>query len=158
MPAGCEDDPVRRATVADAETLAAIQEEASLAGVSHVYPPELYPFPTEAVGDRWRRYTEAGGWAVLAGDDGFVAVHEPWLEAIYVRPAVWGSGVAGELHDAAVAELRARGVERAQLWVLERNDRARRFYERRGWQPDGTSRVVEFPPHPIDLGYALDLT
>jgi GNAT superfamily N-acetyltransferase len=149
---------MRRATSADAETLAAIQEEASRAGVPHVYPPELYPFPREAVRDRWRRYTEAGGWAVLAGDDAFVAVDEPWLEAIYVRPAAWGSGVAGALHDAAVAELRARGVERARLWVLERNERARRFYEGRGWQPDGTSRVVEFPPHPVDLGYALDLT
>jgi hypothetical protein len=41
--------------------------------------------------------------------------------------------------------------------VLEHNVRARRFYERRGWAPDGTSRVVEFPPHPLDLGYARDL-
>jgi len=149
---------VRRATTDDAELLAAIQEEASRAGVPHVYPPELYPFPVDAVRERWRGYTEAGGWALLAGDDGFVAVEEPWLEAIYVRPAAWGSGIAGELHEAAVAELRRRGVERARLWVLERNDRARRFYERRGWRPDGTTRVVEFPPHPIDLGYALDLT
>ncbi len=148
---------MRAATADDAALLAAIQEEASLAGLSHVYPPELYPFPTDAVRERWRRYTEAGGWAVVSGDDGFVAVEEPWLEAIYVRPAAWGSGVAGHLHDAAIAELRSRGVRRAKLWMLERNDRARRFYERRGWRPDGTSRVVEFPPHPIDLGYALDL-
>jgi hypothetical protein len=41
--------------------------------------------------------------------------------------------------------------------VLEGNTRARRFYERRGWSEDGTSRIVEFPPHPIDLGYALEL-
>jgi GNAT superfamily N-acetyltransferase len=147
---------LRRATAADAAELAAIQEEASLVAVPHVYPPELYPFPTEAVSERWRRYTEDGGWALLAAD-GFVAVSPPWLEAIYVRPAAWGRGLADELHAAAVAELRARGVERARLWVLELNMRAQRFYRRHGWAPDGTSRVVEFPPHPIDLGFALEL-
>jgi GNAT superfamily N-acetyltransferase len=149
---------LRRATAADAETLAAIQEEASRAAVAHVYPPERYPFPTAAVRERWQRFTAAGGWAVLAGDDaGFVAVDPPWLEAMYVRPAAWGSGVADELHDAAVAELRSRGIDRARLWTLEQNGRARRFYERHGWSLDGTSRVVEFPPHPLDVGYALPL-
>jgi GNAT superfamily N-acetyltransferase len=147
---------LRRATGADAATLAAIQEEASRAGVAHVYPPELYPFPAEAVRERWRRFTEDGGFAVMT-DDGFAAVAEPFLEAIYVRPSSWGGGLAVTLHDAAVDELRARGVARARLWVLEENARARRFYERLGWRPDGTSRVVEFPPNPIDLGYAREL-
>jgi putative acetyltransferase len=148
---------IRPATPADAATLAAMQEEASRAGVPHVYPPELYPFPIDAVRERWRDFTERGGWAVLAGDDGFVAIDPPWLEALYVRPHAWGGGAAGALHGAAVADLRARGVERAHLWVLERNDRARRFYERRGWRVDGETRVVEFPPHPIDLRYSLEL-
>jgi GNAT superfamily N-acetyltransferase len=147
---------IRRATAADADVLAAIQEEASRAGVAHVYPPEQFPFPVEAVRERWHRFTADGGWAVLSGE-GFAAIEEPWLEALYVRPTSWGSGIADELHDAAVAELQARGCERARLWVLERNSRARRFYERHGWRPDGTSRVVEFPPNPIDLGYALGI-
>jgi len=145
---------LRRATSDDAPTLAAIQEEASRAGVAHVYdPPERFPFPTAAVQERWRRFD---GWAVLA-DAGFAAVHDGFLEALYVLPEAWGTGLADELHDAAVAELRRQGVEQARLWVLERNGRARRFYERHGWQADGTSRVVEFPPHPLDLGYALRL-
>jgi putative acetyltransferase len=148
---------LRRATSADAETLAEIQEEASVAGVSHVYPPKRFPFPTAAVQDRWRRFTDAGGWAMLSAD-GFAAVEEPWLEALYLRPAAWGSGLAVVLHDLAVAELRARGVGEARLWVLEQNRRARRFYERLGWRADGTSRIVEFPPNPIDLGYTLELS
>jgi GNAT superfamily N-acetyltransferase len=147
---------LRRVTAADAETLAEIQEEASRAGVPHVYPPDRFPFPIEAVRDRWRRFTQAGGWAV-AGADGFAAIDAPWLEAIYVRPSGWGTGLAVTLHDAAVSELRARGVTRARLWVLEENGRARRFYERLGWRADGTSRIVEFPPNPTDLGYSLDL-
>jgi len=135
---------------ADAALLAEIQEEASLAGVAHVYPPELYPFPTAAVQERWRRFA---GWA-LVEPDGFVAVEDGWLEAMYVRPAAWGSGLADRLHAAAVDELARRG-DSARLWVLEANGRARRFYERHGWSPDGSSRVVEFPPHPTDLGYCL---
>jgi hypothetical protein len=41
--------------------------------------------------------------------------------------------------------------------VLEDNARARRFYERRGWRPDGTDRIVPFPPHPLDVGYTKEL-
>lgn len=147
---------LRLATAGDAGFLAQVQEAASLAGLAHVYPPDLYPFPREAIERRWRDFTAAGGWAVCT-DAGFVAVAQEWLEALYVLPAAWGTGQADELHGAAVAQLRRSGVEHARLWVLEGNARARRFYERHGWTADGTSRVVEFPPHPTDLGYALAL-
>jgi hypothetical protein len=40
--------------------------------------------------------------------------------------------------------------------VLEDNMRARRFYERRDWRENGETRVVEFPPNPLDIGYTLD--
>jgi GNAT superfamily N-acetyltransferase len=149
---------IRPTDTADAELLAHIQEEASLAGLSHVYPPELYPFPTLAVQERWREFD---GWAALwepAGRGlGFVAVAPPWLEALYVLPEAWGTDVAARLHDAALAALAAAGVARARLWVLEENTRARRFYERCGWSADGSTRVVAFPPHPLDLGYVRDL-
>ena len=36
------------------------------------------------------------------------------------------------------------------------NIRARRFYERRGWGENGETRVVEFAPNPLDIGYTLD--
>jgi GNAT superfamily N-acetyltransferase len=47
------------------------------------------------------------------------------------------------LHSAAVAELRDRGFREATLWVIEANPRARRFYEREGWHPDGVERREE---------------
>lgn len=65
-------------------------------------------------------------------------------------PDYWGTGVADELHAAAV-EL---GVTR--LWCLEENVRARRFYEKHGWTLDGDSRVVEYPTHPLDVGYSCN--
>jgi GNAT superfamily N-acetyltransferase len=137
------------------ELLAEIQEAASLAGLAHIYPPELYPFPREAVLARWRASTDL--ILVDVEERGFAAVAGEWLNGLYVRPEAWGTGVADELHDRAVAAIRAAGHERARLWVLEENARARRFYERHGWFADGSSRVVEFPPNPIDLGYALDV-
>ena len=97
----------------DFELLAEIQEAASLAGLAHVYPPAEYPFPTEAVRERWRTSTDE--IVVDPEGRGFVAVTGEWLEAMYVRPVAWGSGLADELHDRAVEALRANGVERAPL-------------------------------------------
>jgi ribosomal protein S18 acetylase RimI-like enzyme len=61
------------------------------------------------------------------------------------------------LHDAALEQLRADGYERCHLWVLEDNPRARRFYERMGWRLNDRTRVVEYPPHPIDVSYSIEL-
>jgi GNAT superfamily N-acetyltransferase len=61
---------------------------------------------------------------------------ELWL--LYVDPESWGSGVAGELLGAAEAALVGLGYEHAALWVFAANPRARRFYERHGWEDDGT--------------------
>jgi GNAT superfamily N-acetyltransferase len=60
------------------------------------------------------------------------------LYALYVHPEVWGDGHGFALHEAAVRHLAAEGFGSAVLWVLDGNRRARRFYERRGWQTDGS--------------------
>ena len=134
-----------------AELLAEIQEAASIAGLGHIFGDE--PFPRGAVLERWQ-----GSADEIFLDEaglGFAAVGPPWLNGLYVRPEAWGTGVAAQLHDRAVEALRAAGAGTARLWVLEENLRARRFYERRGWQLDGTTRDVPYPPFPIDVGYSL---
>lgn len=88
---------------------------------------------------------------------GLVAIGDCSLHGLYVVPEEWGSGTAEVLYEEALTQLRADGCEKAQLWVLEANARARRFYERRGWSLDGRQRVVSFPPNPIDVGYSLAL-
>jgi GNAT superfamily N-acetyltransferase len=137
------------------EQLTAIQEAASLAGLAHIYPPERHPYPRREILERWRTATDQ--IFVAPDGSGFAAIDPPWLNGLYVLPEAWGTGVAAELHDRAVAALREAGVETARLWVLEENMRARRFYARRGWRPHGETRVVPFPPHPLDLGYSLPL-
>jgi len=61
--------------------------------------------------------------------------------------------VAGDLHDAALAAM--PDCPELRLWTLEANHRARRFYERRGWRLNGMTRIVPYPPNPLDVGYLL---
>ena len=56
------------------------------------------------------------------------------LYAIYVLAASYGSGAGQRLLDAAV------GDGPASLWVLDDNPRARAFYARNGFHPDGAAK------------------
>ena len=140
----------------EAETHFAIQRDACVAAFAHVFPPEVYPFPDDPVRERWRAF---GGSMLVAERDGRVigiaAFEACWLGGFYVVPDEWGSGVAGELHDAALEAM--QGCPEIRLWTLEENHRARRFYEKRGWRLDGSTRVVPYPPHPLDVGYTIEL-
>lgn len=80
------------------------------------------------------------------------------LFAIHVAEDVAGVGLGRGLLERSAAALRDAGFDRATLWVLETNDRARRFYEREGWVWDGTlsSLQVECSNLPI-VRYAREL-
>ncbi len=64
------------------------------------------------------------------------------LYAIYLELEAAGSGVATTLLKAASSEMGDQGHSRAILWVLSANPRARRFYERNGWNSDGSRKIV----------------
>lgn len=66
------------------------------------------------------------------------------LYAINLEPEAWGRGLGAPLLEGAVEALRRRGAAVAYLWVLEGNARARRFYEREGWSPDGGVKDDDF--------------
>jgi GNAT superfamily N-acetyltransferase len=153
---------IRTATRGEAELLLEIQKASSVAGFGHVFPPDKYPFPSEAVLDRWQKAIDEPAEVVaLAELDtaavGFAAMRSEWLDALYVGPACWSMGVGARLHDHALTCIRDLGGKRCHLWVLEQNARARRFYEHRGWRLNGDTRAVPFPPYPIDLGYTIEL-
>ena len=101
----------------------------------------------------WRRLVDrddgdGGGGALLVAEiDGAVVgfaslgAHrdggrEGVLYAVNVHPDSWGLGAGAALLDAVETALAKRGFERATLWVLPGNQRARRFYERNGWLSD----------------------
>ena len=145
---------IRRSGRDEAETHFAIQRAACLPALAHIFPSELYPFPDDEIRRRWREWT---GTVFVAERDGVTVgvagVEACWLHGFYVRPEWWGSGVADELHAAAVDAM--PDCAELKLWVLEENLRARRFYEKRGWRLNGETRVVPYSPGPTDVGYSL---
>lgn len=150
---------VRESGPSEASTQLALQRAASVAGLAHVFPPDRFPYPDAEVLERWEQFE---GQVVVAERDGrpigLAAVEGCWLMGLYVAPEEWGSGVAALLHDDALERLRSAGCAEARLWVLDDNGRARRFYERRGWRLVEETRVVPYPPNPLDVSYALDLS
>jgi len=152
---------LRHAHADEAEALARLQEESAVAGFSNVFSPGRYPFPREEVLESWRELLARDDVVALVAEDGgellgFAVLRPGWLERLYAHPNVWGRGVGSRLHDEALELLRDIGSSQCSLWVLEANERARSFYERRGWRLNGETRVVPFPPHPLDVGYTLD--
>ncbi|MFD7297326.1 GNAT family N-acetyltransferase [Streptomyces sp. NPDC059897] len=91
------------------------------------------------------------GWAALG------PLPEPAsgeLLALYVLPDRIGSGVGRLLLDAVRSRATARGFHRLDLWVLAANTRARRFYERSGFTPDGAERTETYDGVPLqDVRY-----
>jgi len=72
------------------------------------------------------------------------------VEMVFVTPERWGDSIGGRLVVAALAEARARGFERAQLWAHADGERARRLYEGRGFGRTGP-RVAGESGEPIVL-------
>ncbi|MFI9810235.1 GNAT family N-acetyltransferase [Streptomyces sp. NPDC052301] len=85
--------------------------------------------------------TEAGivGLAGFGPSEVAPAIAE--IGTLYAVPEVWGAGIGKQLMQATMATLEQADYAQATLWVLEDNERARRFYEAAGWRADGA--VVE---------------
>ena len=94
---------------------------------------------------RWLAVEETGkvvGFAAAGpGRDDDIDV-ELELYALYVRAAHHGTGLADRLLAKAVGEAPA------YLWVFEANPRARAFYTRHGFRPDGARKLDPFFEQP----------
>ena len=139
----------RRATSDDAEALTALERDANLIALAHVFPD--VPYPSDEVRERWLRLLADPQVSVeVVGEPSHLDVYLAWdderLRHLGVRPEQWGRGLARRAVE------RATGVRR--LWVLRENTRARGFYEHLGWRPTGVEQQAEWPPYPIELEYA----
>jgi GNAT superfamily N-acetyltransferase len=148
---------IRRAGPSDVDACLGVQRRSAVIGYAHIFDQEIHPFPDEIVRTEWEARLASEAEVLLAVDGaepvGTVSTRPPRLEALFVVPERWGSGLAGQLHDAALARVRACGCAFAELDVMVDNARARRFYERLGWRPDGRVDVTPWPPYPKVLGY-----
>lgn len=75
-------------------------------------------------------------------DDLDDAFGEIW--GIYLHPAYWNQGIGSRLMQFGLDCLKDEWYERVSLWVLEKNERARRFYEKFGFRFDGTRKELDF--------------
>ncbi len=146
---------VRLAQPDDAFAVESIRVRGWQIAYRHVFPPDvLDALPVDET--RWRRrFVEPPpGWTTFVAERdgeivGFASVGPSRderglgeLYAIYVDPDSWSQG-AGRALVARAEEQLAGEYEEATLWVLAANPRARHFYERAGWLPDGTSKSEE---------------
>jgi ribosomal protein S18 acetylase RimI-like enzyme len=60
---------------------------------------------------------------------GFAALRDEVLDHLYVQPKDWGRGVGTRL----LVAVRSEPLDKIGLYVFQRNVRARRFYEARGF-------------------------
>ncbi|MVU76489.1 GNAT family N-acetyltransferase [Nocardia sp. ET3-3] len=63
------------------------------------------------------------------------------LNAMYVRAAYYGTGLAADLMDTVLSD-----AADTSLWVFEENPRAHAFYKKYGFELDGERRVEAFTP------------
>jgi GNAT superfamily N-acetyltransferase len=149
---------VRRATPADAQSVAAVEVASWQAAYRGLMPDAFLDGLSEAEkAASWRgnllKHGASGRKRLLVaiGDAGVVGLVRVGPDGdagevglvylLYVLPAYWGHGVGKALMSAAMDELRDLGMSEAVLWVLRDNQRAHRFYERLGWCRNGrTSR------------------
>jgi GNAT superfamily N-acetyltransferase len=141
---------LRAPTVADAEAMVAVTVEGfsgyrSFAPAGWVQPsaPEELERLRRLLADDdiWYRVAEHEGEIVghvgfLPADRSFVPAGDRTLahfRQLFVRTAHWGTGLATQLHAAAIDEARDRGFSGMRLFTPAGQGRARRFYEREGW-------------------------
>ncbi len=121
---------------------------------------ELQQTMVAVVDDRVVGFASIGPYRSETGDDKTMettVLAEPGtvgeLYGFYVHPDSWGTGVANELHDAALEALHSAGWVTLKLSVLEGNARARHFYERHAWIADGERQELPFVGRPTEIRY-----
>jgi GNAT superfamily N-acetyltransferase len=154
----------REAGVADADAIARVVADA-FAGYRSFAPAGWEP-PTaeDEIGHGVAPLlVDPDAWCVVAERDGGVVAHSAFqpartsvepidqeglahLRALFVDRQWWGCGLAAKLHSMALEEAARRGFTAIRLFTPAGQARARRFYEREGWQPTG---------EPVDSPFGL---
>lgn len=82
------------------------------------------------------------GWVSFGTSRDEGAVNTGEVYGLYVHPDQWNNGLGRELMARAEKSLWEQGYGVITLWVLELNERARRFYSKSGYTFDGTRKTL----------------
>jgi len=145
----------RTATPDDAQALAALGKATFVATFGHLYKPEdLEIFLQNHSSETWTKELADPAFAVRVAEvDGAMVgytklgpPHLPFeprgeaaeLRQLYVVEEMKGQGVARTLIDWVIDRARERRADHLYLSVFTDNHRARRFYEKLGFEAEGT--------------------
>lgn len=64
------------------------------------------------------------------------------IYSLYVQPEFTGNNIGSELLRAIEKEAKILQRDRVVLWVLGKNDKGIRFYQRRGYNEDGMIKLI----------------
>lgn len=145
---------IRRACQADADALARVWHAAWQDAHASLIPASLAPHRTLAFfrGEVERHIPSAFVLETGDGIAGFAATDGDELSHFYLASAVRGRGVARRLLRRAEDAFIAAGILSPWLVCAKGNERARRFYERMGWESEGPAvHTVRTPDGPVDL-------
>jgi GNAT superfamily N-acetyltransferase len=131
---------VREAEDADVERLARLWYDGWQDAHAAIVPAELARLRTlESFAERLRDGLPSVRVIDVAGEPaGFSMTKGDELYQLFVSAEARGTGVAAALIEDAEARLADAGVEVAWLACAIGNERAARFYEKRGWRCVGT--------------------
>jgi ribosomal protein S18 acetylase RimI-like enzyme len=145
----------RRAMVADAEALAELGARTFTHTFGHLYQPgDLEIFLQNHAPENWAKELIDPAFEVRVAEQegqlvGYVKLGPPHLpfeprgeaaelRQLYVVEEVKGQGVADELIRWVIERARDQRADYLYLSVFTENHRARRFYEKYGFEPEGT--------------------
>jgi ribosomal protein S18 acetylase RimI-like enzyme len=149
---------IRRANLSDIPALARVQVASWQAAYRHLLPEEvLDTLAVEQFEANWQSNFRDAHRVNLVVEfegevSGFIAFGRSHDEdateqtgeiyALYLLPALWGARYGRQLWEEASQSLSAQ-FSASTLWVLQDNTRARKFYERMGFEHDG--HVKDWP-------------
>jgi ribosomal protein S18 acetylase RimI-like enzyme len=145
----------RGATADDAEALAQLGAHTFTDTFGHLYQPaDLEIFLQNHSASNWAKELNDSAFEVRVAERegrpvGYVKLGPPHLpfeprgeaaelRQLYVLEEVKGQGIAHELMNWVIERARDRRADHLYLSVFTENHRARRFYEKYGFEPEGT--------------------
>ena len=143
---------IRKAQSSDASRLAEIMVFAKRTAYRPIFNDDNGSFNEIQVLDIALEYRDSEDAIrnIYVYDDGIVKgmmnciclEEESWqLKELYVDPFFQGEGIGRVLLEYFLNQSKENGIKSVNLWALEKNERARRFYERNGFEFSGVKEL-----------------
>lgn len=159
-----------RATKGDAEEMGFVHVESWQKAYRGIIPDKIIDSFTpekqvrifkEAIATRPEEYYlfnadgRSAGIALLhRSHEANAAETEGEIYAIYFHPDFWGTPATHKGFQFCFARLAERGFRKINIWVLEDNIRARKFYEKYGFRFDGTKQHIDLGKPLVEIRYS----